>query len=115
MGRLTGLLGIAAIVLSGYLFSTKRSAIQKRVIVWGVLLQFVFAFLVLKTRFCRLFYGLSLVVNALLNYATACSTFVFGDKLGTRTQEFGVIFAFDVLPIVIFICSLFAVLYYLGV
>src|SRR5579875_818099 len=115
MERLTGLLGLAAIVLSGYVFSTKRSAIQKRVIVWGVLLQFAFAFLVLKTGFGKLFYGFSLIVNALLSYATAGSTFVFGDKLGRQTQEFGVIFAFDVLPIVIFICSLFAVLYYIGV
>ncbi len=82
---------------------------------WGVVLQFAFAFLVLKTRFGELFYGVSLFVNAMLNYTTAGSTFVFGDKLGARTQQFGVIFAFQVLPIVIFICSFFAILYYLGV
>jgi CNT family concentrative nucleoside transporter len=115
MAHFTGLLGLVAIVACAYLFSTNRSAIQKRVIIWGLVLQFAFAFLVLKTGFGKLFYGLSVVVNALLNYATAGSTFVFGDKLGTRSAEFGVIFAFDVLPIVIFICSLFAVLYYLGV
>jgi CNT family concentrative nucleoside transporter len=40
---------------------------------------------------------------------------VFGDKLGIRTNQFGTIFAFQVLSIVIFICSLFAILYYLGV
>jgi CNT family concentrative nucleoside transporter len=51
----------------------------------------------------------------MLNYTTAGSTFVFGDQLGAKTQQFGVIFAFQVLPIVIFICSFFAVLYYLGV
>src|SRR5947209_13441660 len=115
MARLNGFIGLVAIVLCAYLFSTRRSAIQKRVLVWGIVLQFAFAFLVLKTRFGELFYGVSLFVNALLNYTTAGSTFVFGDKLGVRTDQFGVIFAFQVLPIVIFICSLFAILYYLGV
>ncbi len=115
MARLDGIVGLVAIVLSGFLFSTQRSAIQKRVVVWGVTLQFAFAFLVLKTKLGEVFYGISLFVNALLNYTTAGSTFVFGDKLGARTDQFGVIFAFQVLPIVIFICSLFAILYYVGV
>src|SRR5690242_7324929 len=115
MARLDGLVGIIAIILSAYLFSTNRSAIQKRVLVWGIVLQFAFAVLVLKTKFGTLFYGVSLLVNALLNYTTAGSSFVFGDKLGVKTEQFGVIFAFQVLPIVIFICSLFAILYYVGV
>ncbi len=115
MAKYDGLIGILAIIATAFLFSTNRSAIHMRVLWWGVTLQFAFAFLVLKTGFGKLFYGISLFVNALLNYTTAGSAFVFGDRLGARTNEFGVIFAFQVLPIVIFICSLFAVLYYLGV
>jgi CNT family concentrative nucleoside transporter len=115
MARFTGLIGLIAIVLGAYLFSTNRSAIQRRVVVWGVLLQFSFAFIVLKTPFGKLFYVFSLFVNALLGYSAAGASFVFGDKLGLRNDEFGVIIAFQVLPIVIFICSLFAILYYLGV
>jgi len=115
MARLDGLVGIIAIVLCAYLFSTNRSAIQKRVLVWGVTLQFAFAFLILKTKIGVVFYGVSLFVNALLNYTTAGSSFVFGDKLGLKNDQFGVVFAFQVLPIVIFICSLFAILYYLGI
>jgi concentrative nucleoside transporter, CNT family len=115
MARLDGLVGIVAIILCAFLFSTKRSAIQKRVLLWGIILQFAFAFLVLKTKFGELFYGVSLFVNALLNYTAAGSSFVFGDKLGLKNDQFGVIFAFQVLPIVIFICSLFAILYYLGI
>src|ERR1700761_543112 len=115
MARLDGLVGLLAIVLSAYLFSTRRSAIQKRVLVWGITLQFAFAFLVLKTKVGELFYGVSLFVNALLNYTAAGSAFVFGDKLGLKNDQFGVIFAFQVLPIVIFISSLFAILYSLGV
>jgi len=115
MARLHGVVGLVGIVLCAILFSANRAAIQKRVLIWGITLQFTFAFLVLKTRFGELFYGVSLAVNALLNYTTAGSGFVFGDKLGVRTGQFGVIFAFQVLPIVIFICSLFAILYYIGV
>src|SRR5581483_10883332 len=115
MARFDGLVGLIAIVCCAFLFSTNRRAIQKRIVLWGVTLQFAFAFLVLKTRFGELFYGASLFVNALLNYTVAGSTFVFGDKLGQKSQEFGVVFAFQVLPIVIFICSFFAILYYLGV
>ena len=115
MAKLHGLVGLIAIIFSAYLFSTNRAAIQRRVLIWGVVLQFTFAFLVLKTGFGKLFYGVSLFVNAMLNYATSGYSFVFGDKLGIRTDQFGVIFAFQVLPIVIFICSFFAVLYYLGV
>ncbi len=115
MERFDALVGLVAIVFSAYLFSTRRSAIQKRVVLWGITLQFAFAFLVLKTKLGELFYGVSLLVNALLNYTTAGSIFVFGDKLGVKSDQFGVIFAFQVLPIVIFICSLFAILYYVGV
>jgi CNT family concentrative nucleoside transporter len=115
VARLDGLIGLVAILACAYLFSTRRSAIQKRVVLWGVVLQFAFAFLVLKTGVGQLFYGVSLLVNALLNYTSAGSSFVFGDRLGLRNDQFGVIFAFQVLPIVIFICSLFAILYYFGV
>ena len=115
MARLDGLVGLLAIILVAYFFSTDRAAIQRRVLVWGFLLQFLLAFLVLKTRFGQIFYAVSLFVNALLNYSAVGAGFVFGDKLGIRTDQFGVIFAFQVLPIVIFLCSLFAVLYYLGI
>jgi concentrative nucleoside transporter, CNT family len=115
MARFDGIIGLIAIIVSAWAFSTNRAAIQKRVVVWGVLLQFAFGFLVLKTKFGGLFYGISLFVAALLNYASAGSTFVFGEKLGIKSIELGTVFAFQVLPIVIFICSLFAVLYYLGV
>jgi CNT family concentrative nucleoside transporter len=115
MVRFDGIIGLVAIISCAWLFSTKRAAIQRRVVFWGIVLQFSFAFLVLKTKFGEIFYGLSLFVAALLNYASAGSSFVFGDKLGIKNDQFGTIFAFQVLPIVIFICSVFAVLYYLGV
>lgn len=115
MARFAGFVGIVAILLSAFVFSTDRKAIQKRVILWGLVLQLTFAFLVLKTPFGKIFQSISNVVNALLNYTTAGSSFVFGDKLGIKNDQFGVVFAFQVLPIVIFISSLFAILYFLGI
>lgn len=115
MAKYTGVVGLIAILLAAFLFSTKRSAIQKRIVIWGIVLQFAFAFLVLKSPVGKGFYALSVFVNAVLNYTSAGESFVFGDKLGLKNNQFGVIFAFQVLPIVIFICSVFAILYYLGV
>src|SRR6476660_331422 len=114
MGRFTGLLGILAILAVAYLFSSQRRAIRPRVILWGLGLQFAFAVLVLKTEFRRVFEFAGVAVNAMLNFAEAGSQFVFG-LLGTKSGAFGVVFAFQVLPIVIFIASFFAILYYLGI
>ena len=94
MTRFHGVVGLVAILAFAFLFSTKRSAIQKRIVIWGVVLQFAFAFLVLKTKLGEAFYAVSLFVNALLNYSSAGARFVFGDQLGLKEGQFGVIFAF---------------------
>ncbi len=115
MERFTGLIGLAAILAVAYVFSKHSGRIKPRVIFWGLGLQFGFAFLVLKTPVAKGFIAASNGVNHLLEYASAGSSFVFGEKLGVKNDQFGVVFAFQVLPIVIFIASLFAILYYLGV
>src|SRR5690242_17490499 len=98
-----------------FLVSPHKRAIKPRVIYWGLGLQFGFAFLVLKTDFGKLFQAASYAVNAMLSYAEEGSRFLFGDALGTKAGPYGVIFAFQVLPIVIFIASFFAIMYQLGV
>ncbi len=75
-------------------------------------LQLTFAFIVLRTPASRLFQAASDKVKPLIGYSQAGSKFVFGDQLGGSQP---VVFAFQVLPIIIFICSLFAILYYFGV
>src|SRR5436853_6736735 len=115
MEKFTGLLGIVAIMAVAWIASSARRSIQPRVILWGLGLQFAFAFLVLRTGFGYLFQAASDGVNAMLGYSRAGSTFVFGDKLGQASPEFGVVFAFQVLPIIIFIASFFSILYYFGV
>src|SRR5580658_5011447 len=115
MERFTGVLGILAILAVAYAFSASRRAIQPRVLAWGLALQFGFAFLVLKTPLAKAFQTIGAGVNHLLDYAAEGSKFVFSDKLGAPSDMFGTIFAFQVLPIIIFIASLFGILYYLGV
>jgi CNT family concentrative nucleoside transporter len=113
--RFTGLLGIAAILTVCFLFSKHKRSIRFSIVLWGLGLQFLFAFLVLKTPAGWLFDKASQGVTAMLHYSEAGSSFVFGNKLGAASPEFGVIFAFQVLPIIIFIASFFAILYYFGV
>jgi CNT family concentrative nucleoside transporter len=112
--RFTGVLGLVAVLAVAFLFSRRRRAIRPSLLLWGLGLQFGFAFLVLKTPFGRLFEAATVAVKAMLAYAEAGSNLVFG-PLGVETGPLGVVFAFQVLPIVIFIASFFSILYYLGV
>jgi concentrative nucleoside transporter, CNT family len=115
MGRFTGILGLLTMLALAYAFSTNRRAIRLKTVAWGLGLQVAFAIFVLKSEVGRtLFQKAGDAVNRLLSYAFAGSQFVFGD-LGKQGSHFGFYFAFQVLPTVIFICALFAVLYYFGV
>src|SRR5436853_1241603 len=114
MGRFTGLIGLVVILAVAYLFSSQRHAIRLRILLWGLGLQFLFAVLVLRTGFGKVFQAIGVGVNAMLGYAEVGSEFLFG-PLGLKSGPYGVIFAFQVLPIVIFIASFFSILYYLGV
>src|ERR1700686_179445 len=114
MGRFTGVLGLIVILAVAYLLSSHRRAIRLRILAWGLGLQFLFAILVLRTDFGLVFQAIGKGVNAMLEYAEVGSQFLFG-PLGAKAGPFGVIFAFQVLPIVIFIASFFSILYYLGI
>ena len=115
MGRLTGLLGIVVILAVAWVFSRHKKAINLRVLYWGLGLQFTFAILVLKTDFGKIFQAVSAAVSAMLGYSEAGAAFLFGDTLGRSSGSLGTIFAFQVLPIIIFIASFFSILYYLGI
>jgi len=113
--RLVPLLGMAVILLIAFLLSKKRSAISWRIVGWGLGLQFLVALFVLRTR--AGYWLLEKVSGGfvkLLNYSFAGSSFVFG-PLGQKGGPFGVIFAFQALPMIIFIASLSSILYYLRV
>jgi concentrative nucleoside transporter, CNT family len=115
MARFTGVLGLFSMLALAYLFSTNRRAIKLKTVAWGLALQITFAFLVFYWTFGQqLFFRAGNAVNRLLAYAFVGSEFVFGE-LGKQHSSIGFIFAFQVLPTIIFIASLFALLYYLGV
>jgi concentrative nucleoside transporter, CNT family len=113
LGRLTGILGLASMVGLAYVFSTNRKAIRARTVVWGLALQIIFAFVVLRVEFGRrLFAWLGDVITRFLGYSYAGSSFLFGD-LGKPGQP--VYIAFKVLPTIIFVAAFFAILYHYGI
>src|SRR5579864_1838377 len=125
MSRFTGLLGIIVFLFLAYLFSTNRRAIRVKTVAWGLGLQFVFALAVIYSNVGQQIMNVAgAKVTRLLNYAFAGSFFVFGNLglpadpkhslwfLPSDWSKTGFIFAFQVLPTIIFISALFAVLYY---
>jgi CNT family concentrative nucleoside transporter len=115
MGRFTGILGLLTMLGLAYAFSTNRRAIRIKTVAWGLGLQIVFAIFVLRVPKGRaMFQAAGDAAQRVLNYAFAGSEFIFGE-LGKQHSNIGFIFAFQVLPVVIFICALFAILYYFGI
>jgi CNT family concentrative nucleoside transporter len=113
--RLTGLVGLAAILAIGFALSRDRRRIRWRVVAWGLGLQVAFAIFVLRVPAGQaLFRRLGAVVTTILHYSYAGSEFVFGE-LGKPNSSLGVIFAFQILPAIIFVSALFAIMNYLGV
>lgn len=114
MEKLSGILGIIAILGLAFLFSSNRRMIRIKTLAWGLGLQFAFALFVLKTRAGQsIFAWIGEKITRLLGFARFGSSFVFGD-LGTPGNTVAT-FAFQVLPTIIFIAALFAILYYLGI
>ena len=102
-------------LLLAWLFSANRRAIRWRTVYWGVGLQICFAFLVLRSVWGQRAIGAAgNGINILLGYAFAGSATVFGE-LGKQHSSAGAIFAFQVLPTIIFISALFSALYALGI
>ena len=115
MGRFTGLLGILAVLLLAWLGSTDRKRIRWRTVAWGLGLQLVFAYFVLRFSWGEeAMAWAGNVVQKMLASTYAGTQVLFG-PLGMPTGSLGSIFAFQVLPTIIFISAFFAVLYHLGV
>ncbi len=115
MARFTGILGLLTMLLLAWIFSTNRRAIRWRTVLWGLGLQLLFALIVLRSGAGQR--GLATAsdaVTTLLGYAFAGSSTVFGE-LGKQHSTAGLIFAFQVLPIIIFISAFFSLLYALGI
>jgi CNT family concentrative nucleoside transporter len=115
MQKFTGVLGLITLLGLAYIFSTNRRAIRLKTVAWGLGLQITFAIFVLRVDLGRrIFQVAGDAANRVLSYSYVGSEFVFG-PLGQRGSSIGFIFAFQVLPTVIFICALFAILYHYGI
>ena len=126
MDRFTGILGILAVLVAAYLGSTDRKRIRWRTVAWGLGLQLVFAFFVLRFTYGQeALQWAGEVVKAMLatTYAGTQVLFgqlglpnagLFGKLLPQQPPNLGSIFAFQVLPTIIFISAFFAVLYHIG-
>ena len=113
--RLTGIFGLVLILGIGFALSRNRKAISWRVVAWGLGLQVLFAVFVLRVSFGRdLFKWLGGVVTSILGFSYAGSEFVFGE-IGKQHSSIGVVFAFQIMPAIIFVSALFAIMYYLGI
>ncbi|MGM0900332.1 MAG: NupC/NupG family nucleoside CNT transporter [Bacillota bacterium] len=113
MNLLWGIFGIFVVLGIAFLLSSKKKAINYRTIVGGLAIQITFAFIVLKWEAGRAaLEWLTMRIQDVINYANEGLSFLFGPLVG---GEFGFIFAFQVLTIIIFFSSLISVLYYLGI
>ena len=115
LDRGRGVLGIFAILGVALLLSENRRAISRRVLFWGLTLQWIFALLVLRWEGgARGLRHAGHAVEAVLGCGMKGAEFVFGGKLTDPAGPVQFVFAFRVLPTVIFVSALFAVLYHLG-
>ncbi|MGD6875493.1 NupC/NupG family nucleoside CNT transporter [Bacillus infantis] len=115
MNFIWGIAGILTVLVIALLLSNNRRAINPRTILGGLAIQILFAFAVLKWEAGRKALNwLTMGVNSIINYANEGINFLFG---GLFAEGSGVtyVFAFQVLPIVIFFSALISVLYYLKI
>lgn len=109
-----GILGIVSLLLIAILFSSNRRAINWKTVGLGLAFQLTIAIGVLKVPFVQvIFEGIGKVFVEILDYTKAGSEFLFGEMLNPET--YGFIFAFQVLPTILFFSALTSVLFYLGI
>ncbi|SIN77085.1 NupC/NupG family nucleoside CNT transporter [Algoriphagus halophilus] len=113
MDYLRGVLGLSVIVLIAFLFSNEKRKIDWRLVGIGIVLQLVFGFLITKVPIvAQGFAVLSEAFVKFLSFSRDGAAFIFGDLAG---DSYGFIFAFQVLPTIIFFSTVSAGLYYLGI
>ncbi|MBL6988528.1 MAG: NupC/NupG family nucleoside CNT transporter [Bacteriovoracaceae bacterium] len=112
--RFISILGLFVMIGVAYLFSVDRKKINWKTVISGVLLQVVFGILILKTQTGQsVFEGARNFFSSILAYTNEGSKFVFGGLV--EIPKVGFVFATMVLPTIIFMSSLMAVLYHIGI
>ncbi len=114
MPQLISFFGIFVLLGIAWLFSKHKKKINWKTIGVGVLMQFVFALIILKSPPGKQFFQfMNDVIIKLLSFSDEGAKFLFGSLI--NNDSLGFIFAFQVLPTIIFFSSLMSVLYYLGI
>lgn len=115
VGIFRGSLGIAALIGICYLLSNNRKAIDWGLVIKGLAIQFGLALALLNISFLRfIFKIISDFFVQILKFTEAGATFLFGGLMDP-SQSFGYVFAFQVLPTIVFFAAFSSVLYYLGI
>ena len=110
-----GIIGLISLLLIAFLFSRNRAAIDWKLVIKGLVIQIIFALLILKVSFIQYgFEWLSSVFVTILSFTREGSLFVFGNLI-EDVNSFGFIFAFQVLPTILFFSALTSLLFYYGV
>ena len=117
---LRGVVGLAVLIAIGILLSENRRAIRARVVLSALALQVAIGALVLFVRWGRIALdAAATAVNQVIAYGNQGMQFLFGALVSSRMHEVfgdtGFVFAFRVLPTIIFVSALIALLYHLGV
>ena len=116
MDRFTGIFGIIAILAIAYFLSNDKKNIDKRLVIWGLLLQMGFAIFILITPFGKpIFSWFDQAINKLLSFSQEGSNFLFASFIDGKMHPAVINFAFYVLPTVIFFSALMSVLYHIGI
>ena len=113
-GFLRGLLGISFLILTTYLLSSNKKAINWKTASTGLILQLILAVGVLKISWVKMiFESAGKVFVKILDFTMEGTKFLFGDLVSA--ENFGNVFIFSILPTVIFFAALTSILFYLGI
>jgi CNT family concentrative nucleoside transporter len=111
-----GILGMLFLLLIAFLFSNNRKRINWRTTALGLLVQLVLAIGVLKVPAVQwIFNQMGIFFNSVLEFTAAGSAFLFGNLMKVDDPTIGYVFAFQILPTILFFSALTSVLYYLGI
>lgn len=114
LGKMISFVGIFVFIALAWIFSENKKKVDWATVAWGLGLQFFFALLILKTRAGLVLFDFTRVVfEKVVGFSDRGAAFLFGSLV--NDTGIGAIFAFKVLPIIIFVSSLMGMLYYLGV
>ena len=116
MAILKGVIGILFLLGIAYLLSTHKKAIRWKTILIGLTFQFILAFGVLRVEWVKSFFNvLGGFFTAVLEFTESGSAFLFGNLINVTEPAIGYVFAFQILPTIVFFSALTSILYYLGV